>query len=598
MYLKRLIILFTLFFLLSASICYAEDIVVEDVDQVFEAMEDADENDTIVFKPGTYNLNIELVDKDLKFRGEDTANTFLISEDDEKPVFSVNEISNVTIQNFTFNDGLNAVQIFESNNARNIKIFNNIFNLEGDSIAIDIIASPSTSIDIENNTFYNNFFDVNLGDDENSGNIIFQHNIVHNTRNSENSLKNLPLGDVSYNCFNEDISGVTGTNNNINKLASYVAAPDDLHLRVDSPCIDNGETEDDFDETFVDLGAYGGPEDDLTPYHVEVDEVKVSSATDIADSSDTSYTVEVSWLENLDYRISGYKVYYTLNGETLKNKNYDDDRINFHNELEAKDATKSVFDILVSEAEKPAAPKLDRLEPRDETLLIYWTKSENAISYTINYSGTNTAADSVDVDDVDNYELTGLSNDETYTVSVTANNQSEIKVQVAAYIEFTNEDDETEVHESSFINDDVNKKLGEIIASDVSNTLTMQPERIIAYPPLPNEGCFIATAAFGYYSAAEVQVLRDFRDDYLLKSAAGMAFVKWYYTYGPYAAAYIQENSILKPLVRTVLYPLIFSVQILYFNMYLFFTFLMVIIGFTVGLTYLIMRRSSRVRVI
>jgi ABC-type dipeptide/oligopeptide/nickel transport system permease component len=68
-------------------------------------------------------------------------------------------------------------------------------------------------------------------------------------------------------------------------------------------------------------------------------------------------------------------------------------------------------------------------------------------------------------------------------------------------------------------------------------------------------GCFIATAAYGYYSAPEVQALREFRDQYLLTNRAGSAFVRWYYEYGPVAAAYLDAHPGYKPVVRTALMP-------------------------------------------
>jgi len=83
------------------------------------------------------------------------------------------------------------------------------------------------------------------------------------------------------------------------------------------------------------------------------------------------------------------------------------------------------------------------------------------------------------------------------------------------------------------------------------------PELLAAYPDLKSEGphCFIATAAFGYYSAPEVQALREFRDRYLLTNSAGSAFVRWYYEHGPAAAAYIDAHPAYKPVVRAALMP-------------------------------------------
>jgi hypothetical protein len=70
-------------------------------------------------------------------------------------------------------------------------------------------------------------------------------------------------------------------------------------------------------------------------------------------------------------------------------------------------------------------------------------------------------------------------------------------------------------------------------------------------------GCFIATAAFGSELAGQVEILRQFRDRYLLTNAAGKKFVAWYYRNGPVAASWIKDKPMAKAAVRVVLYPLI-----------------------------------------
>ena len=70
-------------------------------------------------------------------------------------------------------------------------------------------------------------------------------------------------------------------------------------------------------------------------------------------------------------------------------------------------------------------------------------------------------------------------------------------------------------------------------------------------------GCFIATAAFGSQLEKHVQILRDFRDFYLLKSDVGTAFVRAYYNYSPPIADIIAKNKALRAIVRVGLMPLI-----------------------------------------
>jgi Cysteine-rich secretory protein family len=70
-------------------------------------------------------------------------------------------------------------------------------------------------------------------------------------------------------------------------------------------------------------------------------------------------------------------------------------------------------------------------------------------------------------------------------------------------------------------------------------------------------GCFIATAAFGSPLAGQVEILRQFRDRYLLTNDLGRKFVSWYYRNGPVAAQYIKDKPLIKAAVRMALYPLI-----------------------------------------
>lgn len=80
--------------------------------------------------------------------------------------------------------------------------------------------------------------------------------------------------------------------------------------------------------------------------------------------------------------------------------------------------------------------------------------------------------------------------------------------------------------------------------------------------------CFIATAAFGSPMAGQVEILRQFRDRYLLNYDFGRKFVFWYYQNGPAAAKFIKDKPLVRAAVRTALYPVI-GFCILLFSHYL-----------------------------
>jgi hypothetical protein len=55
--------------------------------------------------------------------------------------------------------------------------------------------------------------------------------------------------------------------------------------------------------------------------------------------------------------------------------------------------------------------------------------------------------------------------------------------------------------------------------------------------------------------AEEIQILRQFRDEYLLTNAVGRALVGVYYKVSPPIAEFITEHPNLKPIVRAGLLP-------------------------------------------
>jgi hypothetical protein len=70
-------------------------------------------------------------------------------------------------------------------------------------------------------------------------------------------------------------------------------------------------------------------------------------------------------------------------------------------------------------------------------------------------------------------------------------------------------------------------------------------------------GCFIATAAYGSVMAPHVNVLREFRDRFLLTNSMGKAFVAFYYKTSPTLADVIEKHDTLKTTVRISLLPVV-----------------------------------------
>lgn len=73
-------------------------------------------------------------------------------------------------------------------------------------------------------------------------------------------------------------------------------------------------------------------------------------------------------------------------------------------------------------------------------------------------------------------------------------------------------------------------------------------------------GCLIATAAFGSELTPQVQYLRSFRQDYILSTVSGSAFMNAfnsiYYSFSPQVADYEREQPWLQATVKAAIYPL------------------------------------------
>lgn len=65
--------------------------------------------------------------------------------------------------------------------------------------------------------------------------------------------------------------------------------------------------------------------------------------------------------------------------------------------------------------------------------------------------------------------------------------------------------------------------------------------------------CFIATAVYGTKTAAEIDILRSFRDEFLADHSLGILFVGFYYQNSPPIAEYIAKRPVIRYMVKTYL---------------------------------------------
>ncbi len=80
-------------------------------------------------------------------------------------------------------------------------------------------------------------------------------------------------------------------------------------------------------------------------------------------------------------------------------------------------------------------------------------------------------------------------------------------------------------------------------------------------------GCLIATATYGSELAPQVQQLRELRDNKLLQTESGSAFMEsfnnFYYSFSPTIADFERENPVFREAVKIAITPMISSLSIL-----------------------------------
>ncbi len=502
--------------------------------------------DSIVVAPGTYPGGITLPNNStIIIKGTETARTFLTGNGGG-PVIIASGQTNATIQNFTFINASSGIQI--SNNSSAIGIKNNVFLVGLGGIAITV--QGSSSVSVINNTFYQN------------GTALHSDSVTQIINNifANNSTDIVDPFTVSTNVANNAFplnSTVTTSPSVTNLFVSDPGLVDpsnlDFHLKALSPCIDTGNASigtDVIDGSQCDIGAYGGPFADPIPFPV----------SGLIISSPTSTSINLTWSPNNCYLVTntitthgGYNLYFgsasgNYNGELASGGT-------LTSPINVGNSTSYTLESLTSSATPPSAPDNFQSSPRDSALVLTWSAVSGATGYEVHWGISSPDENVIDTQSpVPSWELTGLTNGQHYLIAVNAYAQQQYFFNVTAY------DNQTPFHEGDKLAaNEKSIQIGPKQPSGLSTVIEDFPEALTAYPALPNMGgrCFIATAAYGYYSAPEVQALRVFRDRYLLASAVGRMFVEWYYRHGPAAAAFLNDHPGYKPVVRAALMPVV-----------------------------------------
>jgi hypothetical protein len=103
----------------------------------------------------------------------------------------------------------------------------------------------------------------------------------------------------------------------------------------------------------------------------------------------------------------------------------------------------------------------------------------------------------------------------------------------------------------------------------LSDDETTQSEQVISNEQSTEEGggCLIATATYGSEMSQQVQQLRELRDNQLLQTESGTAFMGTfndiYYSFSPIIADYERENPYFKEAVKVAITPMISTLSLM-----------------------------------
>lgn len=275
-------------------------------------------------------------------------------------------------------------------------------------------------------------------------------------------------------------------------------------------------------------------------------------------------TMVISWNPATSVGVSAYRVYYgsatgTYNGTQAREGASPV-------EIPAINTSATLSGLPTTPPATPAAPRLEALEPAAGAFQVTWSTTAGATGYRIYYSKFDFSDNARPDTFIDVAEwgtpptalmttLPGLEENTGYFVAVSAMAQRTVYAAVTAVANPALAPAPGTGNESLY-SEETRQGLGPLQLSALSNRASATTG--VSGPVMTFKGeCFIATAAYGTPLAGEVQLLRSFRDRYLVTNAPGRSFVAWYYRHGPAWARSLEEHTWLKAPVRGVLLPVI-----------------------------------------
>lgn len=510
-----------------------------DFSDIQQAITRARVGDRVIVEPGAYQDNLRMR-SGVDVIGVETARVILRARNPANALVTFDTVTGSALLGLTLDGGTLGVQVVASNG---VTIANDVLDgVAGTAVLVD---SFSTVV-VRNVTFANNAVAIERGTATAPviGNIFFGNarTIVAADGATDNRAN------VTFNCYfrNADANPAFGVGFQLGDPLFVDPDAGDFHLRQGSACIDIGGGTDAIDASVADAGAYGGASADADPFPVGK---PAATATGSA-------AIDVTWPPNLDYHVTSsvvpgsYRLYYALNDAEPPLDGTDAGGGTQPSPIEVGNVTAFTLANLTPMVAAPGVPQLLSAEPRQNAAVLSWTAVAGATAYRVGYGAGSVDDNRIDVGAVTTLTLGGLVDGTLYRFAVTARAQAQYSIAVTAL-------DNTPSRHESALSALTIAPLGDVVAGARSNELTAIPGPTTPVPNLPDEGCFIATSAFGSPRRAEVAILRDFRDGFLLPTRPGRALVAAYYRASPALSRKLDARPAWKPWVRAALAPVV-----------------------------------------
>ncbi|MFZ5863977.1 MAG: CFI-box-CTERM domain-containing protein [Nitrospirota bacterium] len=525
--------------LVGAATAQAETATVSSGESIADAIQAATAGDTLIITTGEYTEHL-VIDKNLTIQAEDGAKVVIIGVGSE-PVVTIRPNVSAKLTRLILRRSATGVQITQAT-----------ATLENVVIAAD--TSTGTAIRCEQtagNTITITRATIHRG----------EHGIVCAAQSVS----------VTNTIFSTLTQGVDlGTLVLTGEQLFYQTPPPGTYTRVDTGLEFVDETENDFHLTAAStnafgqvtdsdtFGAYGGASAHTKPFPPRG--VSVVCAPPAA-------ACTVSWTKNADHLVTGYQVSFAapLVPADATYAGTADGPITSPHIIDTSASTQTTctgttcalsLSGLNTSVTAPDPPTGLAATFGDTRIYLAWNASAAATSYQVlsgTTSGVLTVVPGKDRVAETSTTLEDLVNGTIYYAAVAAATEPTLTAVVAS-LYGTPTASPTIGNRS----DPEHAEYGTAVTGAQSAEVSEIPEPVVGFPPLAEgRGCFIATAAYGSLMAPQVDLLRAWRDRYLLTNPPGRVFVRTYEAVSPPIADVLRRSELLRTTVRWALAPVI-----------------------------------------